>query len=384
MVMSYRRTSPVRSRLARLGALGAGLLAIVVLASACSSSSGGGGDKSGSPTGSSSGAAPDLSGVTLRVGQTGWATTQSVLDIAGESPTAYKVDWSVFSGGDKQMQALIAGALDVATASEIPPIFAAAASTPNFKEVAVQQSNTLQQEVLVPKGSSITSISGLKGKKVAYVQSTTAQYFLYELLKQAGLDWTDITPVALAPADGVSALSSGSVDALATYGNSVIAVHSAGGTTIGSGQKILSGNFPWIASDSLLANPAQSAALVDLLSRINIAYAKIHNDPSLAQQYAQATNKATQQDVSLALSTYQAGEAQRPTTVLTASDAAIKSQQSVATAFTDLGTIPKVDVSTLWSTALNSALAPKLATAPARVSLSASPSGSPATSASTK
>ena len=50
----------------------------------------------------------------------------------------------------------------------------------------MQRGTTLNQEVVVPKGSKVTDIAGLKGKKVGYVQNTTAHYFLYELLKQAG------------------------------------------------------------------------------------------------------------------------------------------------------------------------------------------------------
>ena len=313
-------------------------------------------ESSAPAAGTSSAATPDLSSVSLKVGQTGWAVDQAVLQVTGLDKTPYKLSWPVFTGGNKQIEALQAGALDVGAASEIPPVFGAAATTPKWKAIAVDNGSTLLQEVLVGKGSAITSIAQLKGRKVGYVQNTTAQYFLVELLGQAGLTWKDITPAPLAPADGVAALNGGSVDALATYGNSVIALHAAGGTTIGSGEKILSGNFPRLASDSTIADPAKAAATADLLARINRAYALVRTGKE--QEFAAATAAATHEPVALALSQLKAQEAQRPTTVLPASDAAIASEQKVADAFTALGAVPrKVDVASFWTTALNDDLA---------------------------
>ncbi|MGH2322802.1 ABC transporter substrate-binding protein, partial [Enterococcus faecalis] len=84
------------------------------------------------------------------------------------------------------------------------PVFSAADGGPNFKVVAVQRGSTLNQEVVVPKDSKVTDIAGLKGKKVGYVKNTTAHYFLYELLKQAGLKWSDIDAKPLLPNDGLA------------------------------------------------------------------------------------------------------------------------------------------------------------------------------------
>lgn len=304
----------------------------------------------------------DLASVTLRVGQTGWATAQAALKVAHLDDTPYKVDWSVFSGGDKQLQALQGGALDVATTSDIPPVFAAAATTPKWRVVAVQRSNTLLQNVVAAKGSGITSIAQLKGKKVGYVQATTAQYFLYQLLKQAGLGWHDITPVSLTPQDGVAALASGQIAALATYGNSVITTEQQGATEIGSGAKILSGDFPWIASTGLIADPSRSAALADLISRIDRAYAYIRDGHETA--YAQLTADATDEPQAEALSQLQQGEQQTPTTFVPVAPAQITAEQSVADAFTALGVLPKkVDVSSYWTDALSARLTTALGAA---------------------
>jgi sulfonate transport system substrate-binding protein len=298
--------------------------------------------------------------ITLKVGATGWAQAAAALEVAKLDDTPYKVEWPVFPGGDKQMQALTADAIDVGQASEIPPIFVAAAGGTDIKVIAVQRASTLLQEVIVGKDSTITDIAGLRGKKVGYVKNTTAQYFLYELLRQAGLGWRDIQAAPLLPKDGVAALGSGSIDALASYGNSIITARQGGARTIGTGKDILSGNFQWLAREKLLDDPAKRSAVVDLLARLHRAYAYIRDGHQ--HEYAQAVSDGTHQPVAEALQQLRNQEAQRPTVLQPTSAEAIKSQQAVADAFTDLGAIPgKLDVATIWTDRLNTELAAELA-----------------------
>ncbi|WP_405546731.1 ABC transporter substrate-binding protein [Streptomyces phaeochromogenes] len=296
-----------------------------------------------------------LSSVTLAVGATGWKNEEAVLKFAHLDDTPYKVEWSLFQGGDQQLQAVRAGALDLASSSEIPPIFAAADGKPNFKVVAVQRGTTLNQEVIVPKGSKVTDIAGLKGKKVGYVQNTTAHYFLYELLKRAGLKWSDIDAKPLLPNDGLAALNGGGIDAFASYGTSVITAHQQGAVTVGSGKDVLSGNFLWSARDSVLKSPAQRAAAADLIARITKAYAYIRDGRE--HEFAKVVAKATHQPVAQAEKDFRDAQAQRPTRARTVGDDTIASQQKVADAFTELGTLKgKLDVKSFWSRALDTDL----------------------------
>jgi sulfonate transport system substrate-binding protein len=339
----------------RLPALAA-TAALALTVSACSSSA------AAPAAAAGSGGAPNLSSVTLRIGATGWNSYGAALKVAGLDNTPYHVDWSVFSGGNLQLQALQSGALDVADSSDIPPIFVAVGGRAAFKVVAVSRTNTLLQELVVGKGSPITSVAQLKGKKVGYVQNTTAQYFLDQLLIQAGLTWKDIQPAPLTPNDGVAALDSGSIAAFASYGNSIITAQQTGAAEIGSGQTILSGNYPWEVSNSLLNNPAQQAALIDLFVRLDKAYAYIRDGHE--QAYAQATATATHESVSAALSQFSAGEKEIPTHIVPTSQGAIAAEQSVASSFTSIGAIPgAVEVSSYWSTALDPALTKALTAA---------------------
>ncbi|MFC4504404.1 MULTISPECIES: ABC transporter substrate-binding protein [Streptomyces] len=293
--------------------------------------------------------------VTLRVGATGWKVEEAVLRFAHLDDTPYKVKWSVFQGGDQQLQAVRAGALDLASSSEIPPVFAAADGKPNFKVVAVQRAATLNQEVVVPKGSKVTGIAGLKGKKVGYVQNTTAHYFLYELLKRAGLKWSDIDAKPLLPNDGLAALGGGSIDAFASYGTSVITAHQQGATTVGSGADILSGNFLWSARDSVLKSDARKEAVADLIARITKAYAYVRDGHET--EFAKVIAQNTHQPVAQAESDLVAQQKQRPTRVQPVTDAATASQQEVADAFTELGTLKsRLDVKSFWTNALDADL----------------------------
>ncbi|MER5523321.1 ABC transporter substrate-binding protein [Streptomyces sp. NPDC002677] len=293
--------------------------------------------------------------VTLRVGATGWKVEEAVLKFAHLDDTPYKVKWSVFQGGDQQLQAVRAGALDLAASSEIPPVFSAADGRPNFKVVAVQRGSTLNQEVVVPKDSKVTDIAGLKGRKVGYVKNTTAHYFLYELLKQAGLKWSDIDAKPLLPNDGLAALNGGSIDAFASYGTSIITAHQQGATTVGSGADILSGNFLWSARDSVLGSSAQKAAAADLIARISKAYAYVRDGREA--DFAKVVAQNTHQPIAQAEQDLAAQQKQRPTRARTVDDTAIASQQKVADAFTELGALSThLDVKSFWTTALNTDL----------------------------
>jgi sulfonate transport system substrate-binding protein len=297
----------------------------------------------------------ESSTVTLRVGATGWKTEEAVLKYAGLDNTPYKIKWSLFQGGDQQLQAIRAGALDLASSSEIPPVFAAADGSANFKVVAVQKGATLNQEVVVPKGSKVTGIAGLKGRKIGYVQNTTAHYFLYELLKQAGLKWSDVDAKPLLPNDGLAALNGGSIDAFASYGTSIITAHQQGARTVGSGKDILSGNFLWSARDSVLDSPEQKAAAADLIARITKAYAYVRDGH--VDGFARVTADATHQPLAQARKDLAAAQAQRPTQARTVGDDAIASQQKVADVFTELGALKThLDVQSFWTTELNADL----------------------------
>jgi sulfonate transport system substrate-binding protein len=122
------------------------------------------------------------------------------------------VRWSEFPGGPQLLEALNIGSVDFGNTGETPPVFAQAAGA-DLLYVAYEPPAPAGEAILVPKNSPIKSVAELKGKKVALNKGSNVHYLLVRALEQAGLAWTDIQPVYLAPADGRAAFQSGSVDA---------------------------------------------------------------------------------------------------------------------------------------------------------------------------
>lgn len=309
-------------------------------------------ESSGSTQASTEDTAIDLSGVTLRFGSTGWELSKELLKAAGLDDTPYQVTYTTFQGGNLCLEAMAANQIDLTGSSEIPPIYASLAENGgNFKIIAISNSNTQQQELILPPGSTIKSVAELKGKKVGYIKSTTAQYFLYQMLKEAGLDWKDIDAIEITTADGVTALLGGELDAFASYGNSINAAKNNGAVTLASAENILSGNFPYEASVTALGDEKIRAAITDYIGRLERAnqwqkdhlkdWAKISADP---------TGVTYEENLSI----LEKGFAQRETHVKLITEEVIASEQKVADTFYEIGLLEKkVDVSGLYDNSLS-------------------------------
>lgn len=288
-----------------------------------------------------------LEGVTLRVGETGWGSYEELLKAAGLDDTDYKVEYFIFQGGNLCLEAMAADKIDFTGTSEIPPIAASLADNGgNFKIVGVNNSSPQNQELVVLENSGIKSVADLKGKKVGYIKNTTAQYFLYQMLVDAGLSWKDIEAIEITTADGVTALTSGNIDAFASYGNSINAAKNSGAVTLASALNILSGNFPFEVSDNALADEQLSLAAADYLSRIQKAYEwEAQHLEDWAKIQAEPTGQTYEETLDLLQKTY----ADQGSQVLTIDDGIIKSEQSVADTFYDLGLFEtKIDATKLY------------------------------------
>lgn len=290
--------------------------------------------------------------VTLRVGSYKGGV-QNLLPAAGLADTPYRLAYSEFAGGNLIAEAISARALDIGSMSEIPPIFVAG-KAPLLKLVAVQRADVNAQVVLVPQASTIRSGADLKGKRVGFVKATTAHYFLIRLLAESGLTFADIQPIALSPQDGLAAFGRGALDAWVIYGvqgNIARARLKARVLTTGLGR--LSGNYVHAALSEAIDDPARRGAIVDYLGRLRRAYAWADQN---AEAWSQAQSKTTGVPAEIYLQQHR--ERSAPTTIGPVDTAAIASQQQVADVFAQAGVIPaKVDVTSLWSQALNQDLA---------------------------
>ena len=123
-----------------------------------------------------------------------------------------EVSWTEFPGGPQLLEGLNVGSVDFGVTGETPPVFAQAAGA-DLLYVAYEPPAPSSEAILVPKGSSLKSVAELKGKKVVLNKGSNVHYLLVRALEDAGLKYSDITPIYLPPADARAAFERGSVDA---------------------------------------------------------------------------------------------------------------------------------------------------------------------------
>ncbi len=336
MIITASRTRPV----VLLAAIG---LALAACSSSSSSSSG------TSPIGTSSAAQADVANVTLHIGDQAGTGSEALLTAAGLiDKLPFHVAWSDFTSGPPMLQAMGAGSVDVGGVGNAPPVFAAAGGD-KIAIVGALKANPLGSALLVPKGSAIHSVAGLRGKRIAVAQGSSADYHLLTVLNKAGISVHDVTLVYLQPAEGLAALTSGHVDAWDIWSPFVEegelqdnATALVTGTGYGSPYSFT------VASRAALADPAKAAAIKDYLTLVARAHAWANTHQSAwAAIWAKASGmpagtmaKATADDVSTAV----------PIT-----PAVVASEQQVSDAFTSAGLIPgKVDFSDFVDTEFNS------------------------------
>ncbi|MET0342696.1 MAG: ABC transporter substrate-binding protein [Polyangiales bacterium] len=286
----------------------------------------------------------------LRIGRTGKGGYDVVMRAAHIDAVDVVPQYSDFQSGHLQVEALNGGSLDYGGMSEIPPVFAAASSIQSFRQIAVVHADVNNQVVLVPKGSKAASIADLKGKKVGYVRATTSQYFLLGMLREVGLGWKDIEPVALNVSDGAAAFSQGALDGWAIYGFPIQrAIAHEGARVLKTALGILSGNYLVSAHVDALADPAKRAAIGRYLEANARAFAW---QAAHWEEWAQVLAKEI--DVPLPFVQDQIRARSAPTSLRVVDDAAIRSQQAVADVFFEAGLIPtRVDVRPLWDDRFN-------------------------------
>ncbi|MCB4768649.1 sulfonate ABC transporter substrate-binding protein [Ancylobacter sp. Lp-2] len=131
-------------------------------------------------------------------------------------PLGVSVKWAEFAAGPQMLEALNAGAIDIAQTGEAPPIFAQAASE-NLAYIANEPPAPKGEAILVPHDSPIQSVKDLKGKTVGLNKGSNVHFLLVKALEKNGLAYSDITVKFLPPADARAAFEKGAIDAWAIW-----------------------------------------------------------------------------------------------------------------------------------------------------------------------
>ncbi|TKC80380.1 sulfonate ABC transporter substrate-binding protein [Trinickia terrae] len=156
------------------------------------------------------------SGKVLRVGYQKYGTL-ILLKARGTlekrlAPLGVKVEWREFPAGPQLLEGLNAGAVDVGTVGETPPIFAQAGGV-DFVYIGNEPPAPAAEAIVVPHDSPVKTVADLRSKRVALNRGSNVHFLLVRALEKAGLKYTDIQPNYLTPSDARAAFTQGSIDA---------------------------------------------------------------------------------------------------------------------------------------------------------------------------
>ncbi|MBF6238155.1 ABC transporter substrate-binding protein [Nocardia otitidiscaviarum] len=295
----------------------------------------------------------DLAAVTLRIGDQKGTGTQALLEAAGElKDIPYRIEWSQYTSGPPMLEAINAGAVDIGGVGNAPPVFAAAAGA-DIRIVSAYLIGTGGQAVVVPRDSPLREPNDLRGKKIAVAKGSSAHHHLLSVLTAAGLGFADIEPQYLQPADALAALSTGRVDAWASWDPyTAQAQQQADARILVDGNGYVPGDSFYVAGRRALDSPATAAALRDLLARIARAHAWVNGDTEAwATTFAQVTG--------LPVAVTRLAVARAPYRDHPIDDATVAAEQQVADAFAAAGLIPgRVAIADFVDTRFNDLFTP--------------------------
>ena len=142
----------------------------------------------------------------------------SVMKAAGVlDDLPFKVEWSQFPAAAPVLEALNAGAVDLAYAGDAPTTFSLAAGVAGHI-VSVIRTTGVGTAVMVRPGSPIQGAADLKGRTVAANRGSIAHHLLLAIAERQGWPAGAIKMANLLPAEAKSALSAGAVDAWCSWG----------------------------------------------------------------------------------------------------------------------------------------------------------------------
>ena len=324
--MSHSRTHPRTRHNSRTLALIAALLAgVLVFTSACVTSEADQAKEAAEPERVPLDSLGDL---TLQVGDQKGGT-QSLLQAAGElDELPYQIEWSTFTSGPPQVEALTAGQIDFAVTGNTPPIFGASSGA-RIKIVSATNMAGEGDQILSKADSQIASVADLKGKKVAVGKGTSAHGNLLLQLQKAGLGIDDIEPVYLQPAEASAAFSRGDVDAWAIWDPYTALTETTEDVRVlATAESVSNGAEFGLASLDALGDSKRSTALADLVQRIARASDWAAANPDeWAEKYSQA--------VDVPLEPAKIAQRRRQDRQAVPADALNDSEQSIADAFAD-------------------------------------------------
>jgi sulfonate transport system substrate-binding protein len=246
------------------------------------------------------------------------------------------VKWVEFQFGPPMLEALGAGAIDLGSVGDTPPVFAQAGGS-NLVYAAATPSAA--HAVLVPAHSPIKTLADLKGKKVAFGKGSSAQNVTIKALALAGLSLKDVEPIYLAPADATAAFNGGNIDAWVVWDPYVAIAelrYNARVVADTADKRLASSSYYMASRDFADKYPAVLAAVLDEVGKVT-KWSGEHRD-ELASLAAESTG--------IDVKSWNAAFARAEFTIGPVTPSHVAQQQQLADTFLQLGIIPrKINVS---------------------------------------
>lgn len=279
---------------------------------------------------------------------------ETALELSGEKEKiGFGVEYANFTSGVESVEALRAGAADVARVGDVPPISAQRSGT-ILPIILSQQPTWSKLRFVVYPGRDINTLADLKGKKIVYSEGTSVALGVQRALALNNLQVGDVELVEVPLGSRYEALASGAADVGVISEPSVSRFLAAfpGAKVIEDEQtrelEKFQGLTYLIASPKALANPAKAAALQAFLAHyIRAEEWKNRNVDAWIEGYhvAKGTPRAAAE-----ASVRDTGTATFPRL----DDNLIAKQQSNADIFFETGEIPeKIDVSKAFDRRFN-------------------------------
>lgn len=200
-----------------------------------------------------------------------------------------KTDYKVFSSANDMINALVANQVEAVTGVSLVPILNLEAQSPGRVRVVLHSRMTNEAPfdgIVVKKDSAIQTLADLSGKKLGLFPGTTALNLMKALLKKHGVATDSIQFIQLPPPSHLSALQSGSIDALLAYEPTL-------STALQQGFRRVFGSIyadllsPNPISATIIArkfekeHPTETAAFV---SALDMAISTIRKEPDIARK----------------------------------------------------------------------------------------------------
>lgn len=194
---------------------------------------------------------------------------RNLLDASGERDSLdFGLEFPNFAGGPAILEAIRAGALDVALVGDVPPIQARASGT-LLPIVLTFTRETAEYRLVSRSGVPVETLSDLRGKRVSYIEGSGRQAFLIEALTRGGVGLDEVELVNLRVADLNDALRSDAVDVAVLMEPHVTRLTNQGIITPISDpeeRRLLPSTTYFYARPAVLADPQKTAALAEFLT----------------------------------------------------------------------------------------------------------------------